>query len=99
MTSRRGFLIVGGAAVAVRALGLPRAAAQPAAPPIPGKDKLIVRSPRPINLEARVSDLTSYHTPEDIFFVRNNLEAPSVDPAQWSLRIDGEVVAQTLDDI
>ena len=91
MTSRRGFLIVGGAAVAVRALGLPRAFAQPAAPPIPGKTKLIVRSPRPINLESRVSDLTSYHTPEDVFFVRNNLEAPSVDPAQWSLRIDGEV--------
>jgi DMSO/TMAO reductase YedYZ molybdopterin-dependent catalytic subunit len=52
---------------------------------------LIVRSPRPINLESKLEDLTTYHTPENVFFVRNNLEAPAVDPTQWSLKVEGEV--------
>jgi sulfite oxidase len=33
----------------------------------------------------------SYDTPDGLFFVRNNLEAPSIDPAQWVLRVEGEV--------
>jgi sulfite oxidase len=88
--SRRGFLITTGAGIVASVLRPATAGAQ-TPPPVPGKDKLIVRSPRPINLEARVADLTTYHTPEDTFFVRNNLEAPTVDAAQWSLRIEGEV--------
>jgi DMSO/TMAO reductase YedYZ molybdopterin-dependent catalytic subunit len=88
--SRRGFLITTGAGIVASVLR-PAAAGAQTPPPVPGKDKLIVRSPRPINLEARVADLTTYHTPEDTFFVRNNLEAPTVDAAQWSLRIEGEV--------
>jgi len=88
--SRRGFLITTGAAVVASALR-PAAAGAQTSPPVPGKEKLIVRSPRPINLEAKVADLSAYYTPEDAFFVRNNLEAPTVDPTQWSLRIEGEV--------
>jgi sulfite oxidase len=91
MTSRRGFLIASGAAAVVSALRPGMAAAQAPSPPVSGKDKLIVRSPRPINLEAKPSDLVSYHTPEEVFFVRNNLEAPSVDASQWSLHIEGEI--------
>ncbi len=91
--SRRGFLIVTGAVVAGAGLRPGRADAQPPAtsPPIPGKEKLIVRSPRPINLEARPGDLMAYHTPEEVFFVRNNYDAAPIDPAQWSLRVEGEV--------
>jgi len=91
MTSRRGFLIASGAAVVGAALRPGMVGAQAPPPPVPGKDKLIVRSPRPINLEARLGDLVSYQTPEEVFFVRNNLDAPSIDAARWSLRVEGEV--------
>ena len=89
--SRRGFLIATGAAAVTARLGARAAGAQAPPAPIAGKERLIVRSPRPINLEARLTDLTSYHTPEEVFFVRNNYEAPTVDPAQWMLKVEGEV--------
>ncbi|MGH7332789.1 MAG: sulfite oxidase [Candidatus Rokuibacteriota bacterium] len=90
--TRRGFMIATG--VTVLAAGASSATGQaPATPPpvIPGKEKLIVRSSRPINLETPLAELTSYDTPDGIFFVRNNLEAPRIDPAQWTLRVEGEV--------
>ena len=87
--SRRGFLIATGAALATTAL---RAEAQTPPPaPVPGKEKLIVRSSRPVNLESRLADLTDYHTPESVFFVRNNYDTAPIDPAQWALKIEGEV--------
>jgi len=98
--SRRGFLIATGAVLATTAL---RAEAQTPAPaPVPGKEKLIVRSSRPLNLEARLGDLTDYHTPESVFFVRNNYDTAPIDPAQWSLKLEGEVdnpVVLRLDDL
>ena len=101
--SRRGFLIATGSTLAATALRPAAGDAQtPAPPPVPGKEKLIVRSSRPLNLEARVTDLTTYHTPESAFFVRNNYDAAPVDPAQWSMRIEGEVdnpVVLRLDDL
>src|SRR5687767_6400570 len=89
--SRRGFLIATGAAAVTAGLGARAAGAQAPPAPVAGKERLIVRSSRPINLEARVTDLTSYHTPEEVFFVRNNYEAPAVDAAQWTLKVEGEV--------
>ena len=87
--SRRGFLIATGAALASTAL---RAEAQTPPPaPVPGKEKLIVRSSRPVNLESRLADLTDYHTPESVLFVRNNYDTAPIDPAQWALKIEGEV--------
>jgi DMSO/TMAO reductase YedYZ molybdopterin-dependent catalytic subunit len=102
--SRRRFLIATGAVVAGPHLGLAAAAAQqpPAPPPVPGKERLIVRSSRPINLETRLGDLTVYHTPENVFFVRNNYDVGPLDAAQWSLKIDGEVdnpIVLRLDDL
>lgn len=100
--TRRGFLIATGAIVAGAGLGVRSAEAQQPAPPVPGKERLIVRSPRPINLEAPLRELTSYHTPQELFYVRNNYDAPVVDPAQWALRIEGEVdnpVVLRLDDL
>lgn len=98
--TRRGFLILTGAAVAAGVAG--PAAGQAPASPVPGKERLIVRSPRPINLETRLGDLTDYLTPEGLFFVRNNYDVPTVDPARWTLRVEGEVeqpLALSLDDL
>lgn len=103
--TRRGFLIATGVLAAGSGLRVDGTAAQPpVAPPapVPGKERLIVRSPRPLNLEARLGDLTAYHTPEELFFVRNNYDAAPVDPSQWSMRIEGEVdnpVVLRLDDL
>ncbi len=109
--SRRGFLIATGAVLATTALGTPAGAQTPPGPapapatpppPVPGKEKLIVRSSRPVNLEARLADLTDYHTPESVFFVRNNYDTAPIDPAQWSLQLEGEVdspVVLRLDDL
>ena len=92
--TRRGFLIVSGALAATTHLvRRPVAAQTPSAspPPIPGKEKLIVRSSRPVNLETRLGDLTAFRTPEELLFVRNNYDAAPIDPARWSLTIEGEV--------
>lgn len=89
--TRRGFLISTGAVVAAELLHRPASAQQPSPPPPPGKEKLIVRSSRPINLETPLEELTDYHTPEHLFFVRNNYDGQPVDRAQWSLKIEGEV--------
>lgn len=56
--SRRTFVIHMGAAAALLGVGVPARAQAPPAP-IPGKEKLIVRSPRPINLETPLKELTS----------------------------------------
>jgi sulfite oxidase len=87
--SRRAFVVQIGAAAAVLGAGLPGRAQTPT--PIPGKDKLIVRSPRPINLETPLRELTSDVTPNDLFFVRNNYDGPVIDPAAYALTVDGEV--------
>jgi sulfite oxidase len=101
--SRRGFLIATGVAALAAGLRTSETAAQTPAPaPIPGKERLIVRSPRPLNLETRLADLDDFHTPESVFYVRNNYDAAPIDPAQWSLRIEGEVdnpVMLRLDDL
>src|SRR5207249_10199427 len=77
--SRRGFLIATSAALAATALRPPVGDAQtPAPPPVPGKEKLIVRSARPAHLEPRLSDLTDYHTPDSVFFVRNNYDTAPI---------------------
>jgi DMSO/TMAO reductase YedYZ molybdopterin-dependent catalytic subunit len=99
--SRRAFIIVTGGVAA--AVGLRAGVVSAQAPPgIPGKERLIVRSPRPINIETKLADLDAYLTRPELFFVRNNLEAPTIDPAQWTLRIEGEVdnpVVLRLDDL
>jgi DMSO/TMAO reductase YedYZ molybdopterin-dependent catalytic subunit len=99
--SRRAFVIHLGTAAAL--LGTrAQLAAQTPATPIPGKERLIVRSPRPINLEAPLGELTSDVTPYEAFFVRNNYDGPEIDPAQYVLKVTGEVenpLALRLDDL
>ena len=88
--TRRGFIVHVGTAAALLGGARP-VLAQTSAPTIPGKEKLIVRTPRPLNLEARLDDLTGPITPHEAFFVRNNYDGPEMDPAQFVLKVDGEV--------
>jgi len=98
--SRRAFVIQLGTVATLAGAGAPLFAQT--APPVPGKEKLIVRSPRPINLEAPLRELTGEITPYDLFFVRNNYDGAEIDPAQYVLKVAGEVdnpLALRLDDL
>ena len=55
------------------------------------KDRLIVRSGRPQDLETPAHLLDSWITPNDRFYVRSHFYTPTIDAATWSLVIDGEV--------
>jgi DMSO/TMAO reductase YedYZ molybdopterin-dependent catalytic subunit len=90
--ARRDFLIgaaQSGAALAAGQLLPVAALAQDKV--IPGKDKLIVRSYRPEDLETPVGLLNTYITPKELFYVRHHAYAPTVNAAEWKLAIDGEV--------
>jgi DMSO/TMAO reductase YedYZ molybdopterin-dependent catalytic subunit len=88
--TRRAFVIHVGAAAALLGGAVPSSAQTPPAP-VAGKEKLIVRSPRPINLETPLRDLSAEITPTDLFFVRNNYDGPEIDASQYVLKVDGEV--------
>jgi DMSO/TMAO reductase YedYZ molybdopterin-dependent catalytic subunit len=93
MPSRRTFLGTAAKAALLTAAGkvLP-AWATDAPVPIPGKDGLIVRSYRFLDLETPVEFMTNWITPVNHFFVRNHMFAPNqVNPSDWTLTITGEV--------
>ena len=49
---------------------------------------LVVRSMQPFNAETPVDVLgSSPRTPNELFYVRNHLPVPHVDPATWSVRL------------
>jgi DMSO/TMAO reductase YedYZ molybdopterin-dependent catalytic subunit len=58
---------------------------------VPGKERMIVRSLRYLDLEMPVHLLDSWITPVDLFYVRNHLAQPGVNLAAWRLRVTGEV--------
>jgi DMSO/TMAO reductase YedYZ molybdopterin-dependent catalytic subunit len=55
------------------------------------KDRLIIRSPRPEDLETPPHLLTSWITPSDLFYVRSHFYTPIIREADWKLAIDGDV--------
>lgn len=64
--------------------------------------RMIVRSPRPEDLEMPLDGFTEWITPIDRFFVRCHTYTPKVNLSQWSLKIDGLVehpMALTMDDL
>src|SRR2546429_8929315 len=59
---------------------------------VPGKEGMIVRSARFLDLEMPMEDLKTWITPAPHFFVRNHMHEPStLDPSTWALTISGEV--------
>ena len=70
---------------------------------VPGKDGMIVRSFRFLDLEMPPEYANSFITPVQHFFVRNHMHEPStLDAADWRLSIGGEVekpVTLTLADL
>ena len=99
---RRDFLIGAGQLTAGLALmpALPESAF--AQTVIKGKERLIVRSIRPEDLETPVSLLNAWITPNDLFYVRHHLYAPKVDVNEWKLTVGGEVqtpITLTLDEL
>ncbi|MGP0073364.1 MAG: sulfite oxidase [Bryobacteraceae bacterium] len=55
------------------------------------QSRMIVRSPRPEDLEMPLDGFTTWITPIDRFFVRCHTYTPKVNLSDWSLKIDGKV--------
>ena len=55
------------------------------------KERLIIRSPRPEDLETPPHLLTSWITPNDLFYVRSHFYTPVLNEGEWKLVIDGNV--------
>lgn len=67
-------------------------AADPTPQAVPGKEGMLLRSFRFLDLEAPPEFLSSWITPVSHFFVRNHMSEPtSLDAAEWRLSIGGEV--------
>ncbi len=58
---------------------------------VPGKESLIVRSYRFLDLETPVENFNSWITPVPHFFVRNHMHEPSTGADGWTLSVGGEV--------
>jgi sulfite oxidase len=93
LPSRRYFLktasaaVIGASAVPILSWG-----ADSPAITVPGKDGIIVRSYRFLDLETPVEFMTDWITPVDRFFVRNHMFEPAkFDVGAWKLTISGEV--------
>ncbi len=53
--------------------------------------KLLIRSARPEDFEMTLEGFSSWLTPVESFFTRTHSYTPTIDMAQWGLRIDGLV--------
>lgn len=96
--SRRAWLVKAGGLAAAFVLGgtvnpfrLAALAAEADRVVIPGKEDLIVRSARPLNLEMPMGSLDSWITPASLHFVRNHYAVPMVASEHWRLQVDGMV--------
>jgi len=94
MTSRRAFLKTASAAALATPVVHPFLAwaADASAISVPGKDGMIVRSYRFLDLETPVEFMIDWITPVNHFFVRNHMFEPAkINAGTWKLTIGGEV--------
>ncbi len=69
---------------------------------VKGKEKLIVRSLRPEDLETPVGLLNTWITPNELFYTRHHAYIPEINLSEFKLTVDGEVaktLSLTLDDL
>ncbi len=105
MASRREFLKTASVAAFAASAAQPLLswAAAASSISVPGKDGMIVRSYRFLDLEMPVEFMTDWITPVNHFFVRNHMFEPAkFDAKEWKLTIGGEVekpVTLTLADL
>ena len=52
---------------------------------------LIVRQKEPENLESPFASLSSYITPNQLFYVRSHFAVPRLDVRTWRLKVEGAV--------
>lgn len=76
--SRRGFLVAAAGAAAASALPAPRR-------------RLLQMSGYPIDAETPLDALTTYLTPNDLFFVRHHWNPVFPNPKEWTLAVEGDV--------
>jgi DMSO/TMAO reductase YedYZ molybdopterin-dependent catalytic subunit len=56
-----------------------------------GPPRLIPRQRDPDNLEFPFASLSTFITPNNLFYVRNHFAAPNLNPGEWRLRVEGAV--------
>ena len=54
---------------------------------------LLVRERDPLNLEMPFETVDGFTTPNEVFYVRCHFPIPAINPAQWSVSVEGEVDA------
>lgn len=92
MISRRDFLKAVSATAAAAGTIHPLLSWAEDAVSVPGKEDMIVRSARFLDLEMPPEFVNSWITPVPHFFVRNHMHEPSaLDASEWRLTISGEV--------
>ena len=92
MISRRSFLKAVSASVALTTASRRLLSWADEAVEVPGKEGLIVRSARFLDLEMPPEFFDSWITPVPHFFVRNHMHEPNtLGPSEWRLTIGGEV--------
>jgi len=94
MTSRRDFVksLSGAAFLALAGRTGLRATAADSNEIIPGKEGMIVRSRRFLDLETPVEFMSTWITPTPHFYVRNHMFEPAnINAQKWSLSVGGEV--------
>jgi len=92
MISRRDFLKAVSAAAAAAGTIRPLLSWVEDSVSVPGKEGMIVRSARFLDLEMPPEFFNSWITPVPHFFVRNHMHEPStLDASEWRLAISGEV--------
>jgi len=78
--------------LAVGAAFSPGALVGPTPPGVPrARRRLLQVNGYAVNAETPLDALTTYLTPNDLFFVRNHWEPTVPDPKTWTLTVDGEV--------
>lgn len=83
---RRGFLGAAAALPFVSPLGAAEEPSRKESPP-----HVIVRQKNPDNVEFPFSTLNSFHTPNELFYVRSHFPVPKLDAKMWRLKVEGAI--------